>query len=162
VVGFTSPKGSRGGFGALHLGEYVDGALTYTGRVGSGFSEKQLGEVSRTLQQHRRSDPPCGGPVPKEKGTTWVNPVMVVEVEYYERTEDGLLRQPVFLRFREDKRPEECVREVGGEREGGEQEGEKRERGKRVIPSGARDLGRRSLNVACSRNRRQGPSLRSG
>ena len=34
VVGFTAPKGSRGGFGALHLGEYVDGTLTYTGRVG--------------------------------------------------------------------------------------------------------------------------------
>ena len=46
---FTSPKGSRGGFGALHLGEYVDGALTYTGRVGSGFSEKQLGEVGTVL-----------------------------------------------------------------------------------------------------------------
>jgi len=120
VVGFTSPKGSRGGFGALHLGEYVDGALTYTGRVGSGFSEKQLGEVSRTLQGHRRPDPPCGGPVPKEKGTTWVEPVMVVEVEYSERTDDGLLRQPVFLRFRDDKRPEECVREGGEEREGGQ------------------------------------------
>jgi bifunctional non-homologous end joining protein LigD len=120
VVGFTSPKGSRGGFGALHLGEYVDGALTYTGRVGSGFSEKQLGEVSRTLQGHRRPEPPCGGPVPKEKGTTWVEPVMVVEVEYSERTDDGLLRQPVFLRFRDDKRQEECVREVGEEREGGQ------------------------------------------
>jgi bifunctional non-homologous end joining protein LigD len=123
VVGFTSPKGSRGGFGALHLGEYVDGALTYTGRVGTGFSEKQLGEVSRTLQRQRRADPPCGGPLPKEKGTTWVEPVMVVEVEYSERTEEGLLRQPVFLRFREDKRPEECVREGGGEGEGGDEEG---------------------------------------
>ena len=133
VVGFTSPKGSRGGFGALHLGEYVDGALTYTGRVGSGFTEKQLGEVSRKLLGQRRPDPPCGGPVPKEKGTTWVEPVMVVEVEYSERTDDGLLRQPVFLRFRDDKRPEECVREGGGERK----------RDQHVIPSAARDLGRR-------------------
>jgi bifunctional non-homologous end joining protein LigD len=118
VVGFTSPKGSRGGFGALHLGEYVDGALTYTGRVGSGFSEKQLGEVSRTLKGQQRPDPPCVGPVPKEKATTWVEPVIVVEVEYSERTDDGLLRQPVFLRFRDDKRPEECVRQGGAE--GGE------------------------------------------
>jgi bifunctional non-homologous end joining protein LigD len=161
VVGFSSPKGSRGGFGALHLGEYVDGALTYTGRVGSGFSEKQLGEVSRTLQSQRRPDPPCGGPVPKEKGTTWVEPVMVVEVEYSERTDDGLLRQPVFLRFRDDKRPEECVREGGGEDAGEEGDGGKREgveledmeregvrrsgrarEGKNVIPSEARDLAR--------------------
>jgi bifunctional non-homologous end joining protein LigD len=139
VVGFTSPKGSRGGFGALHLGEYVDGALTYTGRVGSGFSEKQLGEVSHTLQSRRRPDPPGGGPVPKEKGTTWVEPVMVVEVEYSERTDDGLLRQPVFLRFRDDKRPEECVREGGGEGHGGEREGGERERGRHVILSEAKD-----------------------
>jgi bifunctional non-homologous end joining protein LigD len=137
VVGFTSPKGSRGGFGALHLGDYVKGALTYTGRVGSGFSEKQLGEVSRGLQSRRRPDPPCGGPVPKEKGTTWVEPVMVVEVEYSERTDDGLLRQPVFLRFRDDKQPEECVREEGGEGDGmGREDGEV---AKNVIPSGARD-----------------------
>ena len=56
VVGFTAPKGSRGGFGALHLAEYVDGVLTYTGRVGTGFTDKQLAEVSRTLQAHRRAD----------------------------------------------------------------------------------------------------------
>ena len=53
--------------------------------------------------------------MPKEKGTTWVEPVLVCEVEYTEWTEDGLLRQPVFLRFREDKRPEECVRQGGGD-----------------------------------------------
>ena len=119
VVGFTSPKGSRGGFGALHLGEYVAGELTYTGRVGTGFSEKQLAEVTRMLLGQKRATPPCGGPVPKEKGTTWVEPAMVVEVEYTERTDEGLLRQPVFLRFREDKNPDECVREGAGDREGG-------------------------------------------
>ena len=55
VVGYTAPKGSRSGFGALHLAEFVDGALTYTGRVGSGFNDRQLADVSRTLQQHRRA-----------------------------------------------------------------------------------------------------------
>jgi bifunctional non-homologous end joining protein LigD len=111
VVGFTAPKGSRGGFGALHLADYVDGELTYAGRAGSGFSGKQLTEVSATLTQHRRRDPPCTGSLLKEKGTTWVEPVLVCEVEYTEWTDEGLLRQPVFLRFRDDKRPEECVRE---------------------------------------------------
>jgi bifunctional non-homologous end joining protein LigD len=118
VVGFTAPKGSRGGFGALHLAEYVqeegqaegDGVLEYSGRAGSGFSGKQLAEVSRSLQEHKRAEPPCGGPVPKGQGTTWVDPVLVCEVQYTERTDDGLLRQPVFLRFRDDKRPEECIR----------------------------------------------------
>jgi bifunctional non-homologous end joining protein LigD len=46
-----------------------------------------------------------------EKGMTWVEPTMVAEVEYSEWTDEGLLRQPVFLRFRDDKRPEECVRD---------------------------------------------------
>jgi bifunctional non-homologous end joining protein LigD len=118
VVGYTAPKGSRSGFGALHLAEFVEGALTYTGRVGSGFNERQLGEVSRILQEHRRPAAPCVGPVPADKGTVWVEPLIVCEVEYTEWTEEGLLRQPVFLRFREDKRPEDCVREGG--RAGGE------------------------------------------
>ncbi len=110
VVGFSAPKGSRGGFGALQLADYVNGELVYAGRAGSGFSDKQLTEVSRTLQEHKRQDPPCSGPIPDEKGITWVDPMMVCEVAYTEVTDEGLLRQPVFLRFREDKRPEECVR----------------------------------------------------
>ncbi len=112
VVGFTAPKGSRGGFGALHLADYVEGTLTYAGRAGSGFTEKQLGEVRRTLEAHRRGDPPCVGPLPAEKGSAWVDPVLVCEVEFSEWTDEGLLRQPVFLRFRDDKKPEECVRHV--------------------------------------------------
>ncbi|HEY7611636.1 MAG TPA: DNA ligase D [Gemmatimonadales bacterium] len=110
VVGFTAPKGARGGFGALQLGEFVNGALTYAGRAGTGFTEKQLGEVRRKLDAQKRPDPPCVGPILGDKETTWVEPTMVAEVEYTERTDEGLLRQPVFLRFRDDKAPEECVR----------------------------------------------------
>jgi bifunctional non-homologous end joining protein LigD len=110
VVGFTASKGSRTGFGALLLGQYVDGGLTYTGRAGTGFSDRQLTEVRAALERGRRPSPPCGGPIPKEKGTTWTEPAMVCEVEFTEWTEEGLLRQPVFLRFRDDKRPKECVR----------------------------------------------------
>jgi bifunctional non-homologous end joining protein LigD len=109
VVGFTAPKGGRGGFGALQLAEYVDGTLTYAGRAGTGFSDKQLAEVRRALESQKRSDCPCTGLLQVEKDTTWVEPTMVAEVEYSEVTEEGLLRQPVFLRFREDKAPEECV-----------------------------------------------------
>ncbi len=109
VVGFTEPKGSRSGFGALHLGSYHNGELRYSGRAGSGFSEKQLSEVRQTLQSLLLKEPPCSGPLPQGDGTRWVEPQLVCEVEYTERTEEGLLRQPVFLRFREDKKPEECV-----------------------------------------------------
>jgi bifunctional non-homologous end joining protein LigD len=129
VVGYTAPKGSRGGFGALQLADFVNGELTYAGRAGTGFTEKQLGEVKRTLEAQKRRDPPCVGPIQGDKETTWVEPTVVCEVEYTEWTDEGLLRQPVFLRFREDKAPEECVR-------------------RHVIPSEARDLARESPKPA--------------
>ena len=59
--------------------------------------------------------------MPAEKESRWVKPELVAEVRYKEVTDDGLLRQPVFLRFRDDKKPEECLIEkregvgVGGE-----------------------------------------------
>ena len=110
VVGASPPQGSRSGFGALHLAQYVEGELVYMGRAGSGFSGKQIDEIMELLEEHRRKTPPCGGPVPPSKDVAiWVDPVLVAEVRFKERTDDGLLRQPVFLRFRDDKEPEECV-----------------------------------------------------
>ena len=125
VVGFTAPKGTRGGFGALQLGDLVEGELVYAGRAGSGFNDKQLGEVRKLLEATARKTPPCNGPrpwpsgerlparrpIPDAKDTTWVEPKLVCEVQFMEWTEEGLLRQPVFLRFRDDKTPEECVRQ---------------------------------------------------
>jgi bifunctional non-homologous end joining protein LigD len=127
VVGFTAPKGSRGGFGALQLGDYVDGELVYAGRAGSGFTEKQLGKLREEFEAIARKTPPCNGPrfwpseapVPKQRpipgarDTSWVEPKFVCEVRFKEWTEEGLLRQPVFLRFRDDKKPAECVRQGG-------------------------------------------------
>ncbi|HEV8123427.1 MAG TPA: DNA ligase D [Gemmatimonadales bacterium] len=125
VVGYTPPKGARGGFGALHLAQYVDGNLVYSGRAGSGFSGKQLQEVKADLDRIQRKSPPCDGPVPfgETSGaipitaipdyriSTWVEPRLVAEVRFKEWTQEGYLRHPVFLRFREDKPPLECVRQ---------------------------------------------------
>jgi len=115
VVGFTEPRGSRGGFGALHLGGYREGKLVYIGRAGSGFTAKQLKEVSGRLDELGIDRPVFEGPVPAEKESRWVKPELVAEVRYKEITGDGLLRQPVFLRFRDDKKPEECVLPGSGE-----------------------------------------------
>src|SRR6266540_2106565 len=121
VVGYSQPKGSRGGFGALHLGGYVDGKLTYVGRVGSGFDAKQLEDVSAQLEASIRPTSPCeAGPVPKGPEHVWVEPKLVVEVRYKEITPDGVLRQPVFLRFRDDKEPKECVITGDRSRESGD------------------------------------------
>src|SRR5690606_27016277 len=109
VVGYTAPQGTRTGFGALHLGAYDDGRLVYVGRVGTGFTTKQLRETRAQLEPLRRPGPPADG-APKGREHTWVEPELVVEVRYTEWTDDGLLRLPVFLRFRDDKPPAECVK----------------------------------------------------
>jgi len=123
VVGYSRPKGSRGGFGALHLGGYVDGKLTYVGRVGSGFDAKQLEDVSAQLEASVRPTTPCeAGPVPEGPDHVWVEPTLVVEVRYKEITPDGLLRQPVFLRFRDDKEAKDCQLKGLGPRASGLEE----------------------------------------
>src|SRR5213594_4369549 len=114
VVGFTRPKGSRSGFGALNLGAYENGKLVYAGRAGSGFTAAQLKEVSAVLEQSVRAKPPFEGPAPPDKGHTWVEPTLVVEVRYKEWTDEGLLRQPVFVRFRDDKPVTEIAKKGEG------------------------------------------------
>src|SRR5437016_8092207 len=103
VVGFTRPKGSRSGFGALDLGPHQDGKLVYGGPVGSGFSAAQLKDVSAVLERGVRPTPAFSGPVPQDSGHTWVEAALIAEVRYKEWTNEGLRRQPVFVRFRDDK-----------------------------------------------------------
>jgi bifunctional non-homologous end joining protein LigD len=90
---------------------FEDGGFTYAGSVGTGFDGKALDAIHARLAPRIRKDPPCGGPVPRGRGNTWVDPALVAEVRFKERTDEGLLRQPVFVRLREDKRPEEALRE---------------------------------------------------
>lgn len=111
VVGYTRPEGARAGFGALHLAYAREDALIYAGRAGTGFTERLLSDIFARLRARERPTPPCTGPLPTGRGHVWVEPEMVCEVRYREWTDEGLLRHPVFLRLRQDKRVEECVRE---------------------------------------------------
>src|SRR5437763_3438933 len=116
VVGFTRPKGSRSGFGALDLGAYQDGKLVYGGPGGSGVPDAELKDVSAALERGIRPTPAFSGPVPQDAGHTWVEPALIAEVRYKEWTDEGLLRQPVFVRFRDDKPVTEIAkRDAGGE-----------------------------------------------
>ena len=110
VVGYTAPRGLRSGLGALHLAAQQSGTLVYAGRVGSGLAEKDLASLPKELRDDEQPEPPCTGAVPRGREHTWVKPRLVCEVRYKEITSDGLLRQPIFLRWRTDKRPEECSR----------------------------------------------------
>lgn len=112
VVGWTDPTGGRTAFGALHLAAYDDGTLTYAGRAGSGFTDDQLDELTGQLAEAEVPKAAFEG-APTGRGHHWVDPkrlALVAEVRYKERTDDGNLRQPVFLRFRDDKPLDECVK----------------------------------------------------
>ena len=111
VVGFTLPKGGRTGFGGLHLGVLEGPRMVYAGRVGSGFTDAQLGELRECLEADARDEPAVSGALPRGDEHVWVEPKIVVEVRYTETTSSGQLRHPVFQRLRSDKRVEDCLRE---------------------------------------------------
>jgi len=121
VVGWSEPKGSRAGFGSLHIGQYDGDALVFMGSVGSGFRDSELDEVLALLVELEVDASACTeGAMPKGKAHHWVRPEIVAEVKYKELTDHGLTRQPSFSRFRTDKSPGECV--VDGAVAGGGEE----------------------------------------
>jgi bifunctional non-homologous end joining protein LigD len=111
IGGWTDPQGTRGAFGALHLGVYGDGRLVYVAKVGTGFDDKMLRHVRDALKPLARATSPFDAGTPTGRGHHWVEPKLVAEVRFTEWTEEGGIRHPAFLGLRDDKRPEECVRE---------------------------------------------------
>jgi ATP-dependent DNA ligase len=113
VGGYTEPRGSRTGFGALLCGVYDGETLRYVGKVGTGFGRATLDALTPRLQALERPASPFGEPVtPRPPGTHWVEPQLVAQVAFAEWTSAGRLRQPRFLGLRYDKAPGEVVREV--------------------------------------------------
>jgi bifunctional non-homologous end joining protein LigD len=106
VIGYEP---GPGGFRCLHLAACEGPGLVYAGTVGSGFDNQEQTEIRGRLDPARRPTPAAEG-APKVKGVVWVEPELVAEVRYKEQTRGGHLRQPVFLRLREDKSVHECVR----------------------------------------------------
>lgn len=113
VVGFQLPEGGRSGFRGLHLAALQGSQLFYVGRVGSGFDEAQLRDLRQQLDTLRQEGAPsmAGELEAEPKRDVWVEPRLVVEVRFSEITPLGHLRHPVFERLRDDKRPEDCVRD---------------------------------------------------
>jgi bifunctional non-homologous end joining protein LigD len=105
VVGYTAPKGSRSGFGALLVGVYEKPRkLLYAGKVGTGFDEQMLSSLSRKFAALKARESALENP-PREKNVTWLRPKLVAEVEFAERTEEGLIRQGAFMGLRQDIAP---------------------------------------------------------
>jgi bifunctional non-homologous end joining protein LigD len=108
VVGFTEPKGSRAGIGALLLALPVDGKLKYVGRVGTGLSGARLLALRAQLEGDLIDAAPADIALMARKDralATWVKPRLVVEVFHQGIGGRGLLRQPAFKAIRADKTP---------------------------------------------------------
>ena len=106
VVGFTAPKRSRVGFGALLMATREAGRLKYVGRVGTGFDDARLRSMTTRLQKLARKEPTLVLPahIPfAPRDVTWVEPRLVAEVAFRGWGKEGLLRQASFQRLREDK-----------------------------------------------------------
>jgi bifunctional non-homologous end joining protein LigD len=107
VCGYTPPKGSRTGLGALHLCVWHEGRWMWAGKVGSGFDDAQLVALTAELTKKPKWKPTF--PRPEGSGDAiWIEPELVVQVRYREWPEDSALRFPVFERFRRDKLPIDC------------------------------------------------------
>src|SRR5690606_31149502 len=113
VVGGWRPGERR--LGALLVGTpAAGGGLEYRGRVGGGISAAAERSLLAALEPLRAATSPFVSEVPRAdaKGATWVRPELVVEVRYGQRTADGRLRFPRFVRQRPDLLPAEVA---GGE-----------------------------------------------
>ena len=112
VLGWTDPRGGRAGLGALLVGYYEDGDLRFAGKVGTGFDHRELTMLTSRLGTLERPDSPAvdtkGLP---RKGVHWAQPELVAQVGFSEWTPDGKLRHPRYIGLRDDKRPEQVVRE---------------------------------------------------
>ena len=116
VGGFTEPEGSRAHFGSLVLGVYDDEKrLIHVGQAGSGFNQKSLAEIWKTLQKLETKKNPFYGEVEALRKVSWIKPELVAEIEYSEWTHGTgagsgpKLRAPVFQGLRDDKDPKECT-----------------------------------------------------
>jgi bifunctional non-homologous end joining protein LigD len=109
IAGFTEPGGGRQYFGALVLGVFEGGELISIGHVGGGFTEKQLKDIRETLDPLIQKECPFTVTPETNAPVTWVKPELVCEVSLSGWTEDAVMRQPVFLRLREDKAAREVV-----------------------------------------------------
>jgi bifunctional non-homologous end joining protein LigD len=111
IAGFTEPGGGRKYFGALVLGVYEGDELMYIGHVGGGFGANNLRDIHKKLEPLIQGECPFTVKPETNAPVTWVKPEIVCEVALSGWTEDAVMRQPIFLRLREDKAAREVVRE---------------------------------------------------
>ena len=112
IGGYTEPRGSRIGFGALLIGYYKGKKFIYAGKVGTGYTKDVLVSLSKKLRDCEQEENPFDhGKVPEaDTNIHWVAPKYVCEIEFTEETKAGLPLYPTFRGLREDKSPRDIRR----------------------------------------------------
>ncbi|HEY3737384.1 MAG TPA: non-homologous end-joining DNA ligase [Jatrophihabitans sp.] len=110
VIGWEAAAERPGVLSSLLLGRATDDGFVFAGKAGSGLDARTSSALQTRL--HARPTPAVDVPATaRGRSVQWVEPLVVVEVQFTERTESGVLRHPVFLRVRDDK----SAAEAGGE-----------------------------------------------
>jgi bifunctional non-homologous end joining protein LigD len=126
IGGYTKNEGSAKPFSALLVGVFENGKLIYTGKVGTGFNNRQQAEMLQKFKPLQLKTPPFTTvpdinkpsrfrPDPPHATATWLKPVLVCEVSFTEMTSDGIMRHPSFEGMRIDKKAKDVLREEAAE-----------------------------------------------
>jgi bifunctional non-homologous end joining protein LigD len=112
IGGYTTQPKHPGTLAALLTGYQKDGALVYSGKVGTGFSQEDAAKVLKRLKGlSRKRSPFVSVPTAARRGACWVDPELVAQVNFSEWTADGRMRHPSYQGLREDKPAGDVVRE---------------------------------------------------
>lgn len=111
ILGYLPSDKTGRGLRSLLVGYHEEGRLRYGGRVGTGFTVRSGDELLKRLKPLVIAKPGFEGPYDKVRGTVWVKPELVAEVEFRAWTSDGILRHASFQGLRDDKPAEEVVEE---------------------------------------------------
>jgi bifunctional non-homologous end joining protein LigD len=112
IGGWLPGAGNRTGrIGALLVGYNDETGLRFAGKVGTGFTDKELARLAAALEPLAREASPFVDKVPY-RDARYVEPRLVAEIEFTEWTHTSTLRHPSYKGTRDDKAPEEVVRET--------------------------------------------------
>lgn len=112
IGGYTEPTGSRKGFGSLLLGYYSKKELYYAGKVGTGFNDALLEQLTSKMSALETKESPFANPGSiRSKQVHWIKPELVAQVSFTEWTSANKLRHPSFSGLRNDKQAHEVVKE---------------------------------------------------
>lgn len=114
IGGWQGGEGNRSGLlGSILVGVYDGDQLRFAGKVGTGFKDAELTRLGGLLAQLATDDCPFDPPPPNplRRVANWVRPELVAEVTFGEWTGDDIIRHASYIGTREDKDPQQVVRE---------------------------------------------------